>query len=305
MSRVLAMAGVTAIPVLGWAILEAVTGEVPTILQPGVRLPLLALALGTAGIVAWIHYTVPDALPIPSNRRADRTHEPERRTGVGRDTAWWSVVRTALPSAYPLYCVLLIGAAAVGITMPLYCVILLFLPVVMRQRTSWLTALPVSDRQRLRLIVLPTVVAFVACIEVGRVLQLAVLERQAQLSGDWRVWLIDAVVLMVSGVIVLLLTQVDGALARWRRGPVALFLRELVTLPVAVILAADIVLRVRGTEGIAALATRTLHETAASSAVFAWGVLVLAVALLVTAYALLEHQFRRSGTLGNAGAQAA
>jgi hypothetical protein len=270
-----------------------------------VRLVALVVALGMAAAVAWVHYTVPDALPIPVNRMAAWKDEPTRQTGVGRDTAWWSVVWTALPPFFPLYCVILVGAAALGFATPVYCVMLLFVPVMIRQRTTWLTALPVSNRQRLRLIVLPTVMVFVACIEAGRVLQLAVLERQAQLSGDWRVWLIDAVVLMVSGVIVLLLTQVDGALARWRRGPVALFLRELVTLPVAVILAADIVLRVRGTEGIAALATRTLHETAASSAVFAWGVLVLAIALLVTAYALLEHQFRRSGTLGNAGAQAA
>jgi hypothetical protein len=290
------MAGVTAIPVLGWATLEAVTGEVPTILQPGVRLPLLALALGTAGIVAWIHYTVPDALPIPSNRRADRTHEPERRTGVGRDTAWWSVVRTALPSAYPLYCVLLIGAAAVGITTPLYCVILLFLPVVMRQRTSWLTALPVSDRQRLRLIVLPTVVAFVACIEIGRVLQLAVLERQGQLSGDWRVWLINVVVLLVLGLMVVILAEVDGILSRGRRGAVALLLRELATLPVAAVVVADIVSRMRGTEGITAITTRMLHGTAEGRALHTWSPLVLAVTLLVTAYVLLEQQFRRSGT---------
>jgi hypothetical protein len=36
-----------------------------------------------------------------------------------------------------------------------------------------------------------------------------------------------------------------------------------------------------------------------------WSVLVLAVMLLVTTCALLEHQFRRSGTSGNADVQAA
>jgi hypothetical protein len=48
-----------------------------------------------------------------------------------------------------------------------------------------------------------------------------------------------------------------------------------------------------------------LHETAASSTVHPWSVLALAVTLLVTSCVLLEHQFRRSGTSGNADVQAA
>lgn len=296
MSRVLAMIGVTAIPVVAWATMEAVTGQIPTILQPGLRLAALAVALAAAGAVAWVHFTVPDALPIPFYRMAGRKDRPERKTGAGRDTAWWSVVRTALPPSFALYCVLLFGAAAVGFATPVYCIVLLFLPVMIRQRTTWLTALPVSHRQRLRLIVLPTVMAFVACIELGRVLHLSVPGRQEQLFGDWRLWLIDAAVLMVLGLIVVLLAEVDGALARWRRGAVALFLRELATLPVAAVIVVDIVLRLRGTEGIAALTARALHDTAGSSAVRAWSVLVVAVTLLVATYALLEHQFQRSGT---------
>jgi len=63
--------------------------------------------------------------------------------------------------------------------------------------------------------------------------------------------------------------------------------------------------RMRGTEGIVAVATRMLHETAASSTVHTWSVLVLAVMLLVTTCAMLEHQFRRSRTSGGAGVQAA
>jgi hypothetical protein len=165
--------------------------------------------------------------------------------------------------------------------------------------------LPVSYRQRLQLIVLPTVVASVACIMIGRALRLTVLARQEQLSADYRLWLIDAAVLMILGVMVVLLTEVGDALSRRRRGFVGLFLGELATLPVAAVVIADIVPRMRGTEGIVGLTTRMLHDTAASSAVHAWSVLVLAVMVLVTAYALLEHQFRRSGTLRDADMKAA
>jgi len=305
MSRVLAMIGVTAIPVVVWATTEVVTGSIPTILMPGVRLATLALALGAAGAVAWVHYAVSDALPIPFHRMAAWKDEPERETGVGRDTAWWSVARTALPPSYLLYCAVLVGAAAVGFATPVYCVVLLFIPAIIRQRTAWLTALPVSPRQRLRLIVLPTVVAFVACIELGRVLQLLGLGRGEQLSGDWRVWLIEAAVLVVLGLIVMLLTEVGDVLSRGRRGVVGDLLGELTIVPVAAVVVADILPRVRGTEGITALTRRTLHDTAASSAVHAWSLLVLAVVLLVTVYALLELQFRRSGTADGARAQAA
>ena len=306
MSRVLAMVAVTAIPVGVWLALELVSGQVPpTILLPSVQLAALALALGAAGVVAWVHYTVPDALPIPFNSTAARKDQPERTIAVGRDAAWWSVVRTALPPGYPFYCVLLFGAGAVGVATPIYCVVLLFLPVMIRQRTAWLTALPVSYRQRLRVIVLPTVVAFVACIGLGRVLQLSVLGRPEPLSGDYRLWLIEAVVLMTLGVVVMLLSEMDGAVSRRRRGTVALFLRELATLPVAAVLAADIVLRLRGTDGLAALTARTLHDSDGSSALHAWSVLVLAAMVLVTACALLEHQFRRSGTLSRADAPTA
>lgn len=305
MARVLAMIGVTAIPVVVWATTELVTGSIPTILQPGLRPATLALALGAAGAVAWVHYGVADALPIPLHRMAAWKEEPERAKGVGRDTAWWSVVRTALPPAYLLYCAVLLGAAAVGFATPVYCVVLLFLPAMIRQRSEWLTALPVSPRQRLRLIVLPTVVVFVACIELGRVLHLLGLGRGEQLSGDWRVWLIEAAVLMVLGAGVVLLIDVGDVLSRGRRGVVGELLGELTIVPVAAVVVADILPRVRGTEGIAALTTRTLHDTAASSAVHAWSLFVLAVVLLVTVYALLELQFRRSGTAGGAGAQAA
>ena len=129
--------------------------------------------------------------------------------------------------------------------------------------------------------------------------------RGEQLTGDWRVWLIEAVVLMTLGVVVVLLSEMDGVVSRRRRGTVALFLRELATLPVAAVIAAEIVLRLRGTDGLTALTARTLHDTAGSSAVRAWSVLVLAAMVLVTACALLEHQFRRSGTLPRADVQAA
>jgi len=201
--------------------------------------------------------------------------------------------------------VLLLGAAAAGIATPFYCLGLLVLPGIIRRRSRWLAALPLSHRRRLQLIVLPTVVASVACIEVGQALHLQVLVRQERLSADFRLWLIDAAVLMVLGVIVVLLAEVGGVLSRRRRGVVGLLPGELATLPVAAVLVADIVPRVRGTEGIVALTTRMLHGMAESSAVHAWSVLVLAVTLLVTAYALLEHQFRRSGTLPRADVQAA
>jgi len=35
--------------------------------MPGVRLAALALVLGVAAAGAWIHFTVPDALQLPSN----------------------------------------------------------------------------------------------------------------------------------------------------------------------------------------------------------------------------------------------
>jgi hypothetical protein len=98
---------------------------------------------------------------------------------------------------------------------------------------------------------------------------------------------------------------VGGELSRRRHGVVGLLLGELATLAVAAVVIGDIVPRMRGTEGVVARTTRMLHDTAASSAVHAWSVLVVAVAVLVTAYALLEHQLRRSGTAGGAGVQAA
>ena len=306
MSRVLAMIAVPVIPTVVWVAMDLASGQVPAaLLMREAQVIALVAALGVAAVVAWVHYTVPDALPIPVNGRDARKHEPERKSGAGTDAAWWSVIRAALPPGYLLYCAALFGAAVMGIATPLYCVILLFLPAMIRRRREWLPALPVWDGQRLRLIMLPRVVVFVACIEVGRVLQLSVLKRQEQLAGDWRAWLIDAAVLMVVGVIVVLLTEVDGVLSRRLRGPFGLLLRELATLPVAAIIAADIVMRLRSTDGIVAYTTRTLHDTAASSVVHAASVLVLTATLLVTMYALLEHQFRRYGTSGNAGAQAA
>jgi hypothetical protein len=99
--------------------------------------------------------------------------------------------------------------------------------------------------------------------------------------------------------------EVSGALSRRRRGVVGFFLGELPTVAVAAVVVADFVPRMRGMDGAVVLTTRMLHETAASSTVHMWSVLVLAVMLLVTTCALLEHQFRRSGTSGNADVQAA
>ena len=306
MARMLGVVAVTVIPIVFWATLEASSNQTPaTILLPGVRLAALALVIGVAGAGAWIHHTVPDALPLPINEGAGWIRVHEREAGTDAGTAWWSVVPTALPPIYALYCVLLVGTAAVGAATLFYCLVLLSLPGIIRRRSQWMAALPVSHRQRLQLIVVPSVVVSVVCIEIGRALRLSVLVRQEPLSADYRLWLIDAAVLMVLGVMVVLLTEVGGVLSRRRRGLVGLVLGELATLPVAAVVVADIVPRMRGTEGVITLTTRMLHGTAESSAVHAWSVLVLAVMVLVTAYALLEHQFRRSGTLTRAGVQAA
>jgi hypothetical protein len=297
MSRVIGAIAVAVIPVMGWTALEWGSEQTPaTILMPGTRLAALAIALAVAAAGVLIHHVVPDALPLPINERVGGRRVADRAAGTDAGTARWGVIRAALPPGYALYCVLLIGAAAVGIATPVYCVLLLVLPGMIRQRTAWLTALPVPDHQRLRLIVLPTVIAFVACIEAGRVLQLSVSGRHGQLSGDWQVLLIHAALLLVLGVMVVILTEVDGILSRSRRGAVALLLRELATLPVAAVVVADIVLRMRGTEGITAITTRMLDGTSESSALHARSLLLLAVTLLVTAYALLEQQLRRSGT---------
>jgi hypothetical protein len=305
LSRVLGVVAVTVIPIVIWAALEWGSEQTPaTILMPGVRLGALALAIGVAALGVWIHYTVPDALPLPINGRGGWKRVPGR-TASDEGPSWWSVARVAVPPIYALYCAVLIGTAAVGVATPFYCLGLLVLPGMIRRRTTLLPVLPVSDRQRLQLIVLPTVVVSVACIMLGRALRLTVLARQEQLSADYRLWLIDAAVLMVLGVMVVLLGEAGDALSRRRRGFVGLVLGELATLPVAAVAIADIVPRMRGTEGIVGLTTRMLHDTAASSAVHAWSVLVLAVMVLVTAYALLEHQFRRSGTLRDADMKAA
>jgi hypothetical protein len=306
MSRALAIVAVTVIPIVGWLAVEGMSGQLPPMmLLPGAWLSALALALGVAGAGAWIYHTVPDALPLPNKEVAGWKHVAERETGTDADTAWWSVLRAALPPTYALYCVLLISTAAVGTATLFYCLVLLSLPAMIRQRSAWLTSLPVPDRQRLHLVVLPTVAASVACIEIGRALQLPLLVRQGALSADYRIWLIDAALLMVVGVAVVLIMEIGGELSRRRSGLLALFLRELAVLPVAAIVVADIVLHARGAEGIIAITTRTLHNTVESSPVHAWSVLVLAVMLLVTAYALLANQFRRFGTAGGAGVTAA
>jgi hypothetical protein len=305
MSRVLGVVAVTVIPIVFWVTLAAGSEQTPaTILLPGVRLAALALAIGVAAACAWIHYTVPDALPLPINGRDGWKRVPGR-TASDEGPPWWSVVRVAVPPIYALYCAVLIGTAAVGIATPFYCVGLLVLPAMIRRRTTLLPVLPVSDRQRLQLIVLPTVVASVACIMIGRALRLTVLVSQEQPSADYRLWLIDAAVLMVLGVIVLLLAEVGGVLSRRHPGIVGLVLGELATLPVAAVVVAEIVPRMRGTGGIVAHTARMLHGTAASSAVHAWSVLVLAVMLLVAAYSLLEREFRRSGTSPGASVQQA
>jgi hypothetical protein len=303
MARAIAIVVVTVVPIATWMTLAAISGQAPATVRLSGGL-LAALALGAAAAGTWIHYTIPDALPLPINE-ARRRVDVAAGDGEERGPTWLSVVRTALPPTYSLYCVLLVGAAAVGTAALFYCLILLSVPAMIRQRSEWLAALPVSDRRRLLLIVLPTVAASIACIEVGRLLHLPVLVRQERLSSDYRLWLIDAAVLAVLGVMVLLVAEIGGRLSRRRAGPSALFLRELATLPVAAILIADIVRRDRGAEGMTAIATRTLHDMADNSAVHAWSLLVLAVALLVTAYALLERQFRRSGTSGEGAAQSA
>jgi hypothetical protein len=306
MSRVLGAIAVAVIPIAGWAAVEWGSEQTPaTILMPETRVAALALVIGVAGAGVLIRHTVPDALPLPINERGGRKRIRDRAAETDVDPAQWSVIRTALPPIFALYGALLIGAAAVGAATLVYGIVLLSLPGIIRRRSEWLDALPLSHRQRLQLIVVPTVLGSVACIMIGRVLQLSVFADREQLSADYRLWLIDAVVLMVLGVMVLLLSEVGGAVARRRRGVVGFFLGELATVAVAVVVVDDIVPRMRGMDGAVVLTTRMLHETAASSPVHAWSVLVLAVTLLVTAYALLEHQFRRSGTLRGADAQAA
>jgi hypothetical protein len=140
---------------------------------------------------------------------------------------------------------------------------------------------------------------------LGRAVRLSVFAGQEQLSSDYRLWLIDAAVLVALGMMVMLLAEVGGGLARGRRGIVGFVLSELATFAVAAVVVADIVPRMRGTEGMIAHTARMLHETVASSAVHTWSLLVLALMVLVTAYALLEQQFRRSGTSAGADAQAA
>jgi hypothetical protein len=291
---------------VGWAGLEWGSNQTPaTILIPGVQMAALAIALGIAAAGVWIHHTVPDALPLPINEGAGWKRASQRGAGTDTDTAWWSVAWPALPPIFVLYCALLIGTAAAGFATLFYCLVLLSLPGIIRRRSQWLVALPLSHRQRVQLIVVPTVVASVACIQLGRALHLPVLARHEQLPTDYRLWLIDAAVLMALGVIVMLLAEMGHVLSRPRRGVVGLLLGELATLPVVAVVVAEIVPRMRGTDGVVAVATRMLQGTAESSAVHAWSVLVLAVVLLVTVYGMLEHQSRRSGTPTDADAQAA
>jgi hypothetical protein len=305
LSRVLGVVAVTVIPIVVWAALEWGSEQTPaTILMPGVRLGALALAIGVAALGVWIHYTVPDALPLPINGRDGWKRVPGR-TASDEGTARWGVIRAALPPGYALYCVLLIGAAAVGVATPLYCLGLLALPGMIRRRSQRLDALPVSNRQRVQLAVLAAVLASVICIEIGRALQLSMLARREVLSADYRLWLIDAALLMVLGVMVVLLAEAGGELSRRGRGLAGILLGELVTLPVAAVLVAEIVPRVRGTDGIVAITTRMLHGMLHSSAVNAWSLVVLAVTLLITAYALVGRLFRRSETADGAGVQAA
>ena len=297
LSRVLGVVAVTIIPLAFWIFVEAKSDQTPaTILMPAVRMATLALVLGVAGAAVWIHQRVPDALPLPINEGGGWKRTSHVGSRAERGTTWWSVVPAALSPVYALYCVLLAGAAAMGAATALYCLGLVALPGWIRRRSQWVDALPVSPRQRVPLLVVPAVVVPVACIELGRALRLAVLERAAPLSADYRLWLIDAAVLMVLGMIVVLLAEIAGVLSRRRRGVVGVALGELATLLVAAVLVAELVPKMRGTNGIVAVATRMLHATAESSAVHAWSVLVAAVILLVTAYGLLEQQFRRSGT---------
>jgi hypothetical protein len=199
----------------------------------------------------------------------------------------------------------LVGTAVVGSATLFYCLVLISLPGIIRRRSEWVGALPLSHRQRVQLIVLPTVVVPAACIALGRALHVRMLAGEEPLSADYRLWLIDAAVLMMLGVMAVLLTEVGGAVSRRRRGVVGFFLGELPTVAVAAVVVADFVPRMRGTEGIVAVATRMLHGMAESSTVHAWSTLALAVTLLVTSCVLLEHQFRRSGTARGADVQAA
>jgi hypothetical protein len=306
MSRVMGAIAVAVVPTMIWAGMQWGADQTPaTILMPGVQLAALAIALGVAAAGVWIHHTVPDALPLPLNERGSRKRVAARPAGTNAGAAWWSVVASALPPIYALYCVWLVGTAVVGSAAPFYCLVLLSLPGIIRHRSEWVGALPLSHRQRVQLIVLPTVVVPAACVALGRALRARMLAGEEPLSADYRLWLIDAAVLMMLGVMVVLLIEVSGALSRRRRGVVGFFLGELPTVAVAAVVVADLVPRMRGTEGIVAVATRMLHETAASSTVHTWSVLALAVTLLVTSCVLLEHQFRRSGTSGNADVQAA
>lgn len=306
LSRVLGVVAVTVIPVVGWVVVEYGSEQTPaTILMPSVQLGALAIALGVAAAGAWIRHVVPDALPLPINERGGRKRGPDRGVWTGTGPTWWSAMRAALPPIFVLYCAVLIGAAAVGTATLVYGIVLVSLPGIISHRVHWLAVLPLSDRQRAQMIVVPAVAASVACIMIGRALQLSVLTQPQPPSADYGLWMIDAAVLLALGVTVLLLAEVGGVLSRRRRGVVGLLLGELATLAVAAVAIADIVPRMQGREGIVAHTARMLHDTAASSAVHAWGVVVIAVVVLVTAYALLERVFRRSGTLTGADVQAA
>jgi hypothetical protein len=215
------------------------------------------------------------------------------------------VIRTVLPTTYLMFCALLVFAAAAGNATVFYCLAILSVAGLVRERSAWLASMPVSDRQRLLPIVLPAVATAVACREVDWLLHPPAPARHAGLFPHLRLWLIDATVIAALGVMLLILAEVGGRLSRGRVGRSALLLRGLPILPMAALLIADVVRRYQGEEGSIAWATHGLHGIAERSAVHAWSLLVLAAMLLVTAYVLLEHEFRRSGTSAGAGVSAA
>ena len=146
---------------VAWALAGAVCGLRLYVLSRGVVLSICGLVSAALLIRTW--FAVPPSLQVVSLKVAEPIAVPASPV-ARRASAWMPILRSAPPGCFALCMVLM---APFGTWFTFFPMFTVFAAVQSRQRTRWLSALPLSHRALLTITLVSSVVPLLAGVAVG------------------------------------------------------------------------------------------------------------------------------------------
>ncbi len=169
-----------------WVALGAVSAAIIRFLNPISGFLLLAGATILVGRELWI--SLPDSLQLTGRKCVvDRT-KPIVLDRIGESTSsvvperWKAIARSQFPTVSLFYYAFLVFSAAVGSWLLVLFVVVSGIAGTVRYRLRWLEAFPLSHRKRLWLLLAPSVLASMLCMEAGSLISIRFTGTRSQLS---------------------------------------------------------------------------------------------------------------------------